>query len=152
MTDTSYTSTEPHVFKQMTSLGRAVIKEKNSVFLLEEENMTYASQSITLAFFKGPYEEKEIKYEDITSASLKGTMDKSDLIFAIIFGVIGTVMPLLWIISVFLIFCGIGKDLKIQTKSGDINVPMNGFKYKGKLRTFLNELRLKAPQLPVIEV
>lgn len=140
-TEVEETEGKQFVFRHSTSFGRATIKEKASAFYLTNKTLTYGYQNVTWVLVKGKYVEQDFSVKDIQVVKSKKSMDKSDLIFAIIFGIGGLAMPPLFLMTALLLWTGRGVTMTISTAKGDIIVPMNGFNWKKELKKFINELQ-----------
>ncbi len=80
----------------------------------------------TLAVIKKCLFNTKVNVKEIDMVTVKKSMDTSDLIFSIIFGVLSLFNPLLLIIVFLFLWSGYGKKIGIHVKNNRYSIPCRG--------------------------
>lgn len=119
---------QEYVFERGKGFGRIYYAFINSFVNINQSIMQIKQERELLIFFKKNLIDATINVNEINDIVVKKTIDPSDMIFAITFGILGIYQPLLFILSAILIWTGFGKKVVIYVNNNKYEIPTNGEK------------------------
>lgn len=112
------------IFSRHKSLGRIDISHTISKINISNKILNINQQKINFYWFKKQPIETSHELSTITKIKVKKTVDISDLIFAILFILLGFVNPLNFLVSAILLWLGFGYKVIISKINGTyIEIP-----------------------------
>lgn len=115
--------------KQLGVINIAVIETNVSI---NNNNMNIIEQRKVLGLFKGKRKVNSLMIRDIKGLTTKSVIDTIDLIYAIVFALVGFVLPIAFLISAVCLFTGYGQRIFIKDKNG-------------------NEVKIQAEKSPIVQ-
>ncbi|MDU1936421.1 MAG: zinc ribbon domain-containing protein [Clostridium sp.] len=101
--------------KQLGALNIELIKTK--INIMNDKINIYEEKTI-LYFIKRKPKIIELSVKDIKEVNLKNAIDTIDLIYAIVFGVLGFLFPPVFIVTIVCLITGFGQKVRIKLKNG----------------------------------
>lgn len=115
--------------KQLGAVNISVIETNINI---NNNKMNIIEQRKVLGLFKGKRKANSLIITDIKGITTKTTIDTIDLIYAIVFALIGIALPPAFIISAVCLFTGYGQRIFIKDKNG-------------------NEVKIQAEKSPIVQ-
>ena len=119
-------------FSKVKQLGAVNIAVIDTNITVDNNRIIIAEQRKILGLFKGKRKANSLIITDIKGITTKATIDTIDLIYAIVFALIGIVLPPAFIISAVCLFTGYGQRIFIKDKNG-------------------NEVKIQAEKSPIVQ-
>lgn len=127
------------LFSRFKRFGRVRITVIETTLNISEDLLTIDESKTTLLFTKKILLLKTKKIGDIKSISVKHSMDINNVIFAIIFAVIGFVQPPAFLVTALLLWMGYAKKMRIEFDDETIVIPAKDAKQFNELIGMLKE-------------
>lgn len=106
-------------FSKVKQLGAVNISVIETNINIDNNKMNIIEQRKVLGLFKGKRKANSLIITDIKGITTKTTIDTIDLIYAIVFALIGIALPPAFIISAVCLFTGYGQRIFIKDKNGN---------------------------------
>lgn len=119
-------------FSKVKQLGLINIAVIDTNINIDNNKINISEQRRVLGLFKGKRKTNSLLSNDIKGITTKSVIDTIDLIYAIIFALIGFAFPLAFLISAVCIFTGYGQRIFIREKNG-------------------NEVKIQAEKSPIVQ-
>lgn len=111
-------------FIRHKSLGRLDISHILSEITIDDSTLVLKQQKINLYFFKKKPIETVHNLMDITSIKIVRIFDISDVIFSVIFALLGFISPVFFIAAIVLFWVSVGKKIEIKkSNNATISIP-----------------------------
>lgn len=102
--------------KQLGAINIAVIETNINI---NNNNINIIEQRKVLGLFKGKRKVESLIVDDIKGITTKSVIDTIDLVYAIVFTLIGFALPIAFLISAVCLFTGYGQRIFIKDKNGN---------------------------------
>lgn len=123
------TESKKFQFIRHKSLGRLDISHTISDVIIEGSSLTLNQQKVNFYFFRKDPLKTVHNIMDITSIRVVNIFDISDIIFSIIFVLLGFFQPILFIAAIVLFWVSLGKKIEIKkSNNSTISIPTDNSK------------------------
>ena len=113
-------------FYKGTMIGNITYRRVNTSVSVGDSNLHIVKHTKKL-FRREEIEDRDFAIEDITLAKVRTVLDFWDTLYAIIFAALGLVNPVFFIISIIFLWCGYGKTIELDIKTGEkYKIPIKG--------------------------